>query len=181
MYGSHRPEGSDMTRTSAYPENWEGSFSTGSPAEFDPAGRARRRARALPREVDGHRPRPVRPVNPAPRYRGTGIRVSRAVHTRRPAKQVTPVTVVGLALLAALITVWLGAVAQFGQTVRDASAPVPDQLAVVQVQTGETLARLATRVAPQAPVNSVVERIRELNELDSPAIAAGQTLIAPVG
>jgi hypothetical protein len=27
----------------------------------------------------------------------------------------------------------------------------------------------------------VVERIRELNELDSPAIAAGQTLIAPVG
>lgn len=39
---------------------------------------------------------------------------------------------VGLALLAALITVWLGAVAQFGETVRDATAPVPDQLAVVR-------------------------------------------------
>lgn len=181
MYGSHRPEGSDMTRISAYPETWEHPLNTGSSVEFDPAGRARRRTRALPREVDGNRPRPARPAVAGPRHRGTGVRVSRAVHTRRPAKAITPVTVVGLALLAALITVWLGAVAQFGEKVRDASGSVPNQLGVVQVQSGETLARLAARVAPQAPVSSVVERIRELNELDSPAIAAGQTLIAPVG
>jgi hypothetical protein len=36
-------------------------------------------------------------------------------------------------------------------------------------------------VAPGAPVAKVAERIRELNDLNSPALAAGQTLIAPVG
>ena len=61
------------------------------------------------------------------------------------------------------------------------SAPVPDRLAVVQVQTGETLQQVAHRVAPDAPVGQVVERIRELNQLDSVALDAGQTLIAPVG
>ena len=34
-------------------------------------------------------------------------------------------------------------------------------------------------MAPDAPVGQVVERIRELNELDSVAVDAGQTLIAP--
>jgi len=57
---------------------------------------------------------------------------------------------------------------------------VPDRLAVVQVQTGETLQQVAGRVAPDAPVGSVVDRIRELNQLDSVAIHAGQTLIAPI-
>jgi predicted Zn-dependent protease len=52
---------------------------------------------------------------------------------------------------------------------------------VVQVQPGENLQRLAARVAPDAPVAGVVERIRELNDLDSAALDAGQTLIAPVG
>ncbi len=181
MYGSHRPEGSDMTRTSVYPQAWDITFAT-APAEFDAAPpRTPRRGRALPRVVDGSRPGQGRPAPMTPRYRGTGVRMSRAVHTRRPAKQVRPVTIVGLALLAGLITMWLGAVAQFGETVRDASASVPDQLAVVQVKSGETLAHLAARVAPQAPVSSVVERIRELNELQSPVIDAGQTLIAPIG
>jgi len=58
---------------------------------------------------------------------------------------------------------------------------VPDQLAVVRVQTGENLQHLAARVAPDAPLARVVARIRELNNLDSAALDAGQTLIAPVG
>jgi len=49
------------------------------------------------------------------------------------------------------------------------------------VQTGETLQQVAQRVAPDAPVGQVVERIRELNQLDSVALDAGQTLIAPIG
>ena len=106
--------------------------------------------------------------------------MSRASHRRRP---ITPATTVGLALLAALITVWLGVVAQFGGVVgtADSSAPVPDTLAVVQVQAGETLQQVAHRVAPDAPVAPVVDRIRELNQLDSASLDAGQTLIAPVG
>ncbi len=113
-------------------------------------------------------------------YRGPGVVMSRASHRRRP---ITPATTVGLALLAALITVWLGVVAQFGGVVgtTGSSTPVPDTLAVVQVQTGETLQQVAHRVAPDAPVAHVIDRIRELNQLESASLDAGQTLIAPVG
>ncbi|MGV0716815.1 LysM peptidoglycan-binding domain-containing protein [Mycolicibacterium sp. XJ662] len=130
------------------------------------------------RPSGARRRRPTRRPGGAPiRYRGTGVVVSRAPHRRRP---ITPATTVVLALIAAAITVWLGLVAQFGGVVGNPAA-VPDRLAVVQVHTGETLNQVATRVAPDAPVGAVVERIRELNELDSAVLDAGQTLITPVG
>jgi predicted Zn-dependent protease len=88
---------------------------------------------------------------------------------------------VALAAIAALITLWLGSLAQVSAGRQDASATAPDQLAVVQVQAGETLQHLAGRVAPEAPVEQIVTRIRQLNDLDSAAVEAGQTLIAPVG
>ncbi|HET9563488.1 MAG TPA: LysM peptidoglycan-binding domain-containing protein [Mycobacterium sp.] len=126
------------------------------------------------------RPGRARPGGTPMRYRGPGVVMSRASHRRRP---ITPATTVGLALLAALITVWLGVVAQFGGIVgtSGSSAAVPDTLAVVQVQSGETLQQVAHRVAPDAPVGHVVDRIRELNQLESASLDAGQTLIAPVG
>nr|WP_090344095.1 LysM peptidoglycan-binding domain-containing protein [Mycolicibacterium malmesburyense] len=124
------------------------------------------------------RPSATRPGGAAVRYRGTGVLMSRASHRRRP---ITPVTTVLLSLVAAGITVWLGLVAQFGGVVGDTSAAVPNRLAVVQVQTGESLQQVALRVAPGAPVAQVVDRIRELNQLDSSSLDAGQTLIAPVG
>src|SRR6516225_4802297 len=55
-------------------------------------------------------PQPSRPVAARPRYRGTGVLMSTAPHRPRP---IRPATTVGLALLAALITVWLGLVAHF--------------------------------------------------------------------
>jgi hypothetical protein len=122
------------------------------------------------------RPRSSRPGGAPLRYRGTGVLMSRTSHRRRP---ITPATTVVLALIASAITVWLGLVAQFGG-VTAGDAPVPDRLAVIQVQTGETLQQVAHRVAPDAPVGQVVERIRELNHLDSVALDAGQTLIAPI-
>ena len=114
------------------------------------------------------------------RYRGPGVVMSRASHRGRP---ITPAATVGLALLATMITMWLGVVAQFGGVVgtSSSSTPVPDTLAVVRVQAGETLQQVAHRVAPDAPVAHVVDRIRELNELESATLDAGQTLIAPVG
>lgn len=126
------------------------------------------------------RPGSRRPGGAPVRYRGTGVLMSRASHRRRP---ITPVTTVVLALVAAAITVWLGLVAQFGGVMGDSEGAVrvPDRLAVVQVQLGETLQQVAHRVAPDAPVGQVVDRIRELNQLDSVALDAGQTLIAPVG
>ena len=123
------------------------------------------------------RPQAGRPGGTPMRYRGTGMLISRASHRRRP---ITPVRTVLLALLAAMITAWLGLVAQLGG-VAGSAAPVPDRLSVVQVQTGETLQHVAARVAPDAPVGQVVERIRELNQLESVALDVGQTLIAPVG
>jgi LysM domain-containing protein len=127
-------------------------------------------------------PRPSRPAGGPLRYRGTGVLNSTAPHRPRP---ITPATTVALALLAALITVWLGLVAQFGDELRGGSdqtaAQMPDRLAVVRVDPGETLQHLAARVAPDAPIGQVAQRIRELNGLDSATVTAGQTLIAPVG
>ena len=121
---------------------------------------------------------PVRPAAAALHYRGTGVAVSRAPHPRRP---VSTAVTVSLAGLAALITLWLGSLAQFsGERAATAVRP-PDQLAVVQVQAGETLQQLAERVAPGASAVEVAERIRDLNKLHSAAVDAGQTLIAPVG
>ncbi len=74
---------------------------------------------------------------------------------------------------------WLGLVAQLGG-VAGGQAEIPGRLAVVQVQTGESLQQVARRVAPDAPVGDVVDKIRELNKLETVALDAGQTLIAPV-
>jgi LysM domain-containing protein len=123
------------------------------------------------------RPTPARPAPGAVAYRGTGVAMSRAPHEPRP---VSAAVTAALAGMAALITVWLGSLAQSGG-VTGTPAAVPDQLAVVRVQSGETLQHLAARVAPDAPVGQVVARIRELNHLDSAALDAGQTLIAPMG
>ncbi len=128
------------------------------------------------------RPAPSRPAGAPPRYLGNGVGMSAAPHRRRP---VPLATTVGLALGAGIITLWLGLVGQFGQMVNgDSAGPaahVPDRLAVVRVEGGESLQDVAARVAPDAPVRQVAERIRELNDLKSPALVAGQTLIAPVG
>ncbi|WP_059022354.1 LysM peptidoglycan-binding domain-containing protein [Mycobacterium sp. M26] len=133
--------------------------------------------RVRPARNRSQRPGPARPAVAPLRYQGSGIGVSRAVHTRKPVS--TTVTIV-LAGLAALITLWLGSVFHFSSA-EVAPAQVPDQLAVVRVQAGETLQQVASRVAPDAPVSQVVERIRDLNKLDSAALDAGQTLIAPIG
>ena len=95
------------------------------------------------------------------RYRGTGVPVSQAAHGRRP---VSTAVTIALAALAALITLWLGSLAHFSAGAV-APAHCPDQLAVVQVQAGESLQQVAARVAPDAPVSQVVERIRDLNKL----------------
>lgn len=127
-------------------------------------------------------PGPSRPGVAPIRYYGTGVARSTVAHRRRPA---SVATTIGLALLAGVITLWLGLMANFGSMVNDGSAEsapqVPASLAVVRVEPGESLQDLAARVAPGAPVRDVVERIRDLNALDSSAVSAGQTLIAPIG
>jgi hypothetical protein len=176
----------------AFDSRFEAPFDSGLDSGFDAPGRARVAVRRpapaevwpLPRDVVVRRRRPQvrRPAGAAFGYRGTGVLMSRASRRSRP---ITPVTTVVLALIAAAITVWLGLVAQVGGGVGggvgDAAVQVPTRLSVVQVEAGETLQHVAQRVAPDAPINSVVDRIKELNKLDSGSVLAGQTLIAPIG
>ena len=142
-----------------------------------------------PRAVAPHRPvargglrgpGPNRPALASLQYRGSGVAMSYAPHIRR---QVSTSVTIALAGLAALITLWLGSLAQSSaqRSAAPASAPVADRLAVVQVQAGETLQQLAGRIAPGMPVGQIVERIRDLNKLESASVTAGRTLIAPVG
>ncbi|HEY3995504.1 MAG TPA: LysM peptidoglycan-binding domain-containing protein [Mycobacterium sp.] len=128
------------------------------------------------------RPGPSRPAGAAAtRYYGTGVAMSVAPHRKR---SVTWATTIGLALAAGAITLWLGLVANVGQLLNGDSASsaahLPDRVAVVRVEAGESLQDVAHRVAPDAPARQVAERIRELNDLNSPTLVAGQTLIAPV-
>jgi len=122
-----------------------------------------------------------RPAGAPLRHRGSPVLMSQAPHRPQRVKPITPATTVVLALVAAAITVWLGLMAQFGAVMAGEAAAVPDRLGVVRVQSGESLQHLAARVAPEAPAGQVVDRIRELNRLDSAALDAGQTLIAPIG
>jgi hypothetical protein len=123
----------------------------------------------------------TRPAGAPMRYPGTGVTMSVTAHRSRPVRLATTV---GLALLAGLITLWLGLIAHFGQLANGESTPpaahVPDRLAVVRVEPGESLQDVAARVAPDASPRQVAQRIRELNNLTSPTLVAGQTLIAPV-
>jgi hypothetical protein len=146
----------------------------------DPTDLVVRPMRPVRRSAAGGRrgPAPHRPEGAPLRHRGTGVLMSRASHRRRP---VTPMATVVMALVAAAITVWLGLVAQLGAAPESPADQGPARLAVVQVQTGESLEQLAQRVAPDAPVHTVVAQIRDLNELHSASVDAGQTLIAPVG
>ncbi|MCV7178845.1 LysM peptidoglycan-binding domain-containing protein [Mycolicibacterium sphagni] len=134
-------------------------------------------ARVRPAGPRVHRPYPGRPAGAPIHYRGTGVTFSRAPHARRTVS--TGVTI-ALAGVAALITLWLGLVGHLSSTPAPTDQ-MPDQLAVVQVQAGETLQDLAGRVAPDAPAGQVMQRIRDLNKLDSASLDVGQTLIAPIG
>ncbi|WP_433612358.1 LysM peptidoglycan-binding domain-containing protein [Prescottella agglutinans] len=99
-------------------------------------------------------------------------------HDQRP----RPSRFVGLGNVVAAVVVTIGAVLGLGAlaNLTAVSGAVPAETATVRVHGGETLSDVAARVAPDAPVGPVVDRIMELNEMSSAAVRAGQTLITPV-
>lgn len=156
-------------------------FRTGesAPREYAPRARAysaeypMTQRRALPVRTVAYRRPTGRPIA----YRGTGVRVSTAVHRRRSVSLKATILVSVGAGVATMWLLMLGQVSAAGI----GGPGVPDRVAVVQVAPGETLADVASRVAPDAPRSAVVSKIRELNELDSATVQAGQTLVSPVG
>ncbi|WP_235078841.1 LysM peptidoglycan-binding domain-containing protein [Amycolatopsis orientalis] len=80
-----------------------------------------------------------------------------------------------IAFAACLIVTGLGV---FGAGV--SGGPVPSRTASVSVQPGDSLGSLAARFAPDADQGAVVERIKELNNLDDTALLPGMPLTVPI-
>ena len=74
------------------------------------------------------------------------------------------------------VVVLLGQLAHVAQV-----AAVPDETVAVHVAEGESLWQLARRAAPQADPGAVVERIVEVNGLESAAVTPGQVVLVPTG
>ncbi|WP_242676673.1 LysM peptidoglycan-binding domain-containing protein [Rhodococcus sp. ABRD24] len=119
---------------------------------------------------------PRRPTPGLVRYGTTSNGVSRAVHPQRR-KTSGFGGVVATMVITASIVVGLDALANLSVGVSDG---VPAETGAVHVRGGESLSDVAARVAPDAPVAKVVDRIMQLNDMSSAGVRAGQTLIAPV-
>lgn len=66
-----------------------------------------------------------------------------------------------------------------GNDYQDAAAGTPTATHVVHVQSGESLSALAQRVAPGHSVATVIEAVRELNDLQTVGLRPGQALVVP--
>ncbi|AQA21299.1 putative dNA-damage-inducible protein [Rhodococcus sp. MTM3W5.2] len=102
--------------------------------------------------------------------------VSRAVHGRRRRDGGIGALLVGMLLSAVAVAGLLG-IAQARSNPQFALG----ETAVVQVQGGETLSDVASRVAPASRVEQVVARILDLNAMSGASVQAGQSLVVPVG
>lgn len=138
--------------------------------------------RTAPRRVRGSVARPSDRRLPAPRPAGTActqpqrhrsqLDAQAAVYRRRR-------SVAGVAVGAALAgLVWFFAIV--GGEYQASVEPAPSSTAVVHVRAGESLSAVASRVAPQMPVETVINRLVELNHLRTSGLTVGQALVAPV-
>jgi hypothetical protein len=84
-------------------------------------------------------------------------------------------------LLLSLVTLLLAAfsLGRVGSQAAPSSAKAPTPLAQTVVQPGETLWAVAKRVAPGHDPRAVIDRIADLNDLDSDRVWAGQLLVLP--
>ena len=86
------------------------------------------------------------------------------------------VVVVVLALLAILA---VGLVVASGSVATDEPG-TPEPTRVVMVGSGDTLWDIAAGLADDGDVRAMIDRIEELNALDSGMVVAGQKLVVPV-
>ena len=88
----------------------------------------------------------------------------------------------GQAAIIVLLMVTLGVLAfTIAQLVGDPAASIPTSLTTISVRTGDTLGSIASHYAPQADTAAVIDRIRDLNALQSTALLPGQVLVVPAG
>lgn len=103
--------------------------------------------------------------------RSTAVAAASPVRLTRRGRLVVVLAVAVLAFLAA---------AAFGRATSqaDTDAAHPATRAIT-VQLGDTLWGIAVDVAPQADPRATIERLRELNDLGTDVVQAGQQLVVP--
>lgn len=136
-------------------------------------------------EAPRHPGRPARPVGclaaraAAPRPAPVGAAAPGPVLPARPTTRLTGrgrLTVVAVLVLLLLAAFSLGRTGAEGAT----TAPAVAQVEQTTVLPGDTLWAVAQRVAPGEDPRPVIDQLRELNELASPELQAGQQLLLPV-
>ncbi|MBM4494201.1 LysM peptidoglycan-binding domain-containing protein [Rhodococcus hoagii] len=115
----------------------------------------------------------------APRHGNAGTQVSRAAGPSHGRKRATSglSAVVATFVITAGVVAGLDAIANLRMAQPDS---VPTSTDSVQVRRGESHGDVAARVAPEAPVAQVVDRIVELNAMSGAEVRPGQILISPV-
>lgn len=83
-------------------------------------------------------------------------------------------------LLAVLLVALVASIALGGGSMATGEAGERPATEVVVVNEGDTLWGIASSVAEEGEVRSMVHEIRELNDLDSSVVALGQKLHVPV-
>jgi hypothetical protein len=131
----------------------------------------------VPVEVPAQRVKPVTrraaPARPPTRRRVAGaprVLARTVCAPRRP--RLSLVWVLAVASVACVTVVGLGTLAN------SVEPTVPADTTVVRVQPGESIWELAGRVAPNADTAAVVDRIRELNDVEG-SVHPGQPLTVP--
>jgi LysM repeat protein len=82
-------------------------------------------------------------------------------------------------LLAALVVVLFVAFSSLRIATQAGTTPTGPATRTVTVHAGETLWQIARQVAPADDPRDTVDRIRDLNALDTTVVRAGQLLIVP--
>ncbi|TCO52624.1 LysM peptidoglycan-binding domain-containing protein [Actinocrispum wychmicini] len=118
------------------------------------------------------RPRPKRRAPRRSNQRRPSARRLPDCPPRRRRLRLSASFVIGLTVFLGVVLVGFAAGSMAGDR-------VPDRVAVVWVQPGETLWDVATRVAPDYDTEAVMARIRELNDVPADGVLAGQALEVP--
>jgi hypothetical protein len=128
---------------------------------------------------------PVRPVERTARARRapsvrppTRQRVAGAPRVLARATCAPRLPRLSLVWVVAVASVACAAVVGLGSLSGAIEPTVPTETTVVRVKPGESLWELAGRVAPASDASAVVERIRELNDVEG-AVHPGQPLTVP--
>ena len=116
-----------------------------------------------------------RPAGVPSSRRGTGARVSSAVHERSRSQAASNAWMVAI-FAAVLFVVGGAAILVRGIGVVDTTTSV----AVVEVQAGDTIGSIAAHNAPGLSVGAVVGQIRSMNGMAGGQLEVGQTLRVPV-